>query len=295
MDELQTPSPTKQGSHWIIAATCGALVLLVTVGGVIAMRDRLLAEARDEAASQTAAREKLAARIDSLQSNLDALAAAPKPDAETLAALDTKITEMAAKIDALSVRVDELAKAPEPVAPVAVVPPPAPAAVVAPAASPTADVAGAPNITTLKLAVLSGKPFAAELAAWAKQHPEAAKQTFTLATIAESGLMSEADLNRKLRAALDDVTASKRVDDASMAGKLNAHLSGLITIKKSGDVDAYDALRNNVLRDDIASLTLAVEALDDEARKPLEPWLSEARARRDALDALAKLDAGSGH
>jgi hypothetical protein len=37
-----------------------------------------------------------------------------------------------------------------------------------------------------------------------------------------------------------------------------------------------------------------VEALDDAARKPLEPWLTEAHARRDALEALAKLDAGNG-
>ncbi len=293
MTELETASPTKPTSPWGVAVTCSALVLILTAGGVFALRDRMLADVRDESATQTAAREKLATQLSTLQSSVDAIGSQPKADSEALTALDNKITDLTTKLDTLSARVDEMAKTPEPApqaAPIAAPIAPQPVPI-----TPVVDAAGTTNITTLKLAVLSGKPFAAELATWAKLHPEAAKQTFALASVAESGLMSESDLNRKLRAALDDVTSSKKIDDTSLAGKLNTHLAGLISIKKAGEVNVYDALRKNVLRDDITTLTLAVEALDDAARKPLEPWLAEAHARRDALDALAKLDVGSGH
>lgn len=299
MDEIETPATAKQPSPWGIAITCSVLVLVLAAGGMLAMRDRLLADVGGELATQTTAREKLASQISTLQSSVDGLANQPKADGESLAAVDTKITELSTRIDALSARVDELVKAPAPTpqtlaTPVVAEPVTPPPAAVAPAAL-APDVMGATNATTLKLAVLSGKPFASELATWSKQHPEAAKQTYALASVAETGLMSESDLNRKLRAALDDVTSSKKVDDTSLAGKLNTHLAGLISIKKAGQVNVYDSLRKNVLRDDITTLTLAVEALDDASRKPLEPWLAEAHARRDALEALAKLDAGSGH
>ncbi len=300
MDDSETPPIAKPPSVWGVALTTSALVLLLVAGGAFTLVDRLQVEAQTEAATQTTAREKLAAQLSSLQSSVDALGSQPKADNETLAAIDTKIADISTKLDALAIRVEELEKKPEP-APQAAIAAPAPVAASpatpAPAVAPTAaaaDEIGTTNITTLKLAVLSGKPFAAELAAWAKKHPEAAKQTFTLASIAETGLMSESDLNRKLRAALDDVGASKKVDDTSLAGKLNTHLAGLVSIKKAGEVGVYDGLRKNVLRDDIASLTRQVEELDDAARKPLETWLSEAHTRRDALDALAKLDAGSG-
>jgi len=293
MTEIETLPPTKNPSPWGVALTCCALVLVLVAGGIFTLRDRMLVDAQIEAATQTAAREKLAAQVSALQSTVDAISSQPKADAEVLTALDAKITDVTAKLDAVSVRVDELAKTPEPATQAAAVAPIAPAPVATPTPAPL-DAIGATNVTTLKLAVLSGKPFAAELAAWAKQHPEAAKQTFTLASVAESGLASESDLNRTLRAALDDVTTSKKIDETSLAGKLNTHLAGLVSIKKTGQVNVYDALAKNVLRDNVATLTRAVEALDDVARKPLEPWLSEAHARRDALEALAKLDAGSG-
>jgi hypothetical protein len=290
MDEIETHAPVRHPSPWGIALTCSALVVVLAAGGMLAMYDRMVADAQMQDATQTSAREKLTAQLGRLQSTVDALSSQPAPDGQALATLDAKITDLSSTLDALSARVDALSQQQHPEPPQAV----APVAPAAPPMAPAADAAGAPTITTLKLAVLSGKPFAAELAAWAQHHPEAEKQTFALASIAESGLASESDLNRKLRAALDNATSSKTIDDTSIAGKLNTHLAGLIRIKKTGEVHAYDALRKNVLRDDIATLTRAVAALDDTARAPLEPWLLEARTRRDALEALDKLDAGSG-
>jgi hypothetical protein len=293
MNEIETPKPITPPSPWLVALTCSVLVLVLAAGGMLAMRDRLLADASDVAATQTTAREKLAERLDGLQRSVDSISTQPQTDGEALAAITTKIADLSTKLDALNARVDEMAKKPEPIAQAPALPAAAPA-IAAPNPTPI-EAANTPSLTSLKLAILSGKPFAAELATWAKQHPEAAKQTFALASIAESGLMSEADLNRKLRATLDDAAASKKIDDTSLAGKINTHLAGLISIKKAGQVNVYDTLRKNVLRDDITTLILAVEALDTAARKPLEPWLTEARTRRDALDALAKLDAGSGY
>lgn len=299
MDDTETSAPTKQPSSWGVAITCSLLVLVLVGGGVFAMRDRLLADIGDALATQTSEREKLSSRLSDVQRALDTITSQPKADGESLAALDSKITELSSKLDGLSARVEELAKTPAPVAQAAMPappPPPAPAVAAPEAPAPTtANSATAPNATTLKLAILSGKPFASELATWAKQHPEASKQTFALASVAETGLLSESDLNRKLRAALDDITSSKKIDDTSLAGKLNTHLAGLVSIKKVGQIDTYDALRKAALRDDMTTLLREVEALDDAARKPLEPWLAEAHARRDALEALAKLDAGSGH
>lgn len=307
MEEIEPTLPTKPTSRWVVAATCTALLVLLMAGGGFALHDRLQASLRAEIANQTTAREKLTARLDNVQNSLDALASQPKADSSTV---DAKLTELTSTLGALTTRLEALekkaAEAPAPIAatsnaaapsPVVATVAPTPSLVAAtppPAAIAPADEPATTNeLSTLKLAVLSGKPFAGELAAWAKHHPDSAKQTFALAAIAESGLASESDLNRKLRAALDDATASKKIDDVSLAGKINTHLAGLVSIKKTGQMGVYDALRRDVLREDIATLTRNVEALDESARKPLEPWLIEARTRRDAIAALATLDAGS--
>ncbi|MFZ4540440.1 MAG: hypothetical protein ACOYNL_01355 [Rickettsiales bacterium] len=294
MDEIETtvdaPAP-RPSSPWKVAATCGALMLLVVAGGVLAVRDKLLVEIEAQDAAQSQEREKLAAKLGAMQGSIEAIANQARPNNESLSGLDTKISEMNAKLDTLNARVETLETQPQSVAipaPVAFAPrPPEPVA--------TTATVMPDSFAALKLAMLSGKPFAAELAIWAKQHPEAAKQTVMLGGVAESGIASEADLNRKLRAALDDAAADRKVDDTSMAGKINTHLAGLVSIKKSGQVDTYSQLRRNVLREDVATLTRGVEALSDEARKPLEPWLSEAKARREALDALAAIEPGSAH
>jgi outer membrane murein-binding lipoprotein Lpp len=274
------------GARWIVATTCGVLALIVVVGGMLAMRDGLLIKAREESRAQTSEREKLAARISTLQSTVDTLSTQPKPDEASLAAVDTKLAEITTTLEALSARVAVLEKKPEAV-PVAVAPI-APPPVVTVAAAPTGE------LVALKLAAMSGKPFATELAAWSKLHPDAKDAIAPLNAVAESGIVSETELNRTLRVALDDATRSTKIDDVSTLGKINTHMAGLVSIKKAADVGPYTSLRANVLRDDITLLTHAVEALDASARKPLEVWLATAHARRDALAALATLDTMQG-
>ena len=285
MSDTNSPEGT-HGARWIVATTCGVLALIVVVGGMLAMRDGLLIKAREESRAQTSEREKLAARITALQSTVDTLSTQPKPDAEALAAVDTKLAEITVTLEGLSTRVAALAKKPEAV-PVAV----------APIAPPVVTVAAAPTgeLVLLKLAAMSGKPFATELAAWSKLHPDAKNAITPLSAVAESGIISETELNRTLRVALDDATRSTKIDDVSTLGKINTHMAGLVSIKKAADVGPYTSLRGNVLRDDITMLTRAVEALDDTARKPLEAWLATAHARRDALASLATLDTVQGH
>ncbi len=294
MSESEAPE-TKRNAQWVVAATCCALVLLVVSGGVFAMRDRLLVEARQEAREQTNEREKLSRRIDALQSSFDNLSSAAKPDGDALAALTDRLTETNTKLDALAARIETLEKKveekkPEPAAAAVAAPAPTPAPVAAPQ-----PVSGASELLALKLSAMSGRSFASELAAWSKLHPEAKKETETLSTVAESGIPSEADLNQKLREAIDNAVQSKKVDDVSLAGKINTHLAGLVSIKKTNDSNAYATLRKDVLRDDIPTLMRSVEGMDATTRAPLEEWLKTARNRADALAALNALDSYGGH
>jgi len=242
------------------------------------MRDRLLIEARDEARAQNSEREKLATRIEAIENQLQTLGTQPASDAEALQALQGTLSDTQRSIETLSERVALLEKKPEPVA---VVTPPTPPAASAPAASNA--------LVALTLAASTGKPYARELAEWNRLHPDGHPSTAELAALAESGIPSEADVNRALRAALDDAMRTPPVDDVSTVGKINTHMAGLVSIKKATDTSPYDALRTSALRDDSASLIRMVEALDDSTRKPLEPWLKNAVARRDALAALAAL------
>ena len=285
MDDTETddfePAEPTHSATWLVAATCGAIVLLIVTGGVFAMRDRLLTEAREESHQQTTAREKLSTRIDTIQATLDGLSAQPKAAGDTTE-LNEKLADVTSKLDALTARMDALEKA-------AAEKKQAPAPIAAPQPAPIAPHPSI-DLATLKLAALSGKNFTPELAAWNKLHPETLETTAALSSVAESGIQSEATLNRQLREALDMAIAKTTVDDVSLAGKINTHLAGLVSIKKSGDAGPYATLRRDVLREDIPTLTHSVEALDDTARKPLAAWLQLAHARSAALAALAALD-----
>jgi hypothetical protein len=301
MDEAETPQ-AKQSSQWIVAATCAALVLLVTAGGMFAMRDRLLAEAREEAEAQTAAREKLAARVDTIQTSLDSFNNAPKADAEALGAIDAKLVELNATLESITARQDTLDKKLEEMK---AVPVPAPVAFAPtpPAAAPTAQLAASPatlavpdaTLTELKLVALSGKPFAAELEAWLKAHPERAADAVPLQSIAEKGIVAEADLAKRLRDTLETISPStSKAEDTSLIGKINTHMNGLVSIKKAGAADPYVNLRKAALSESLDTLVREAERLSEDKRAPLDSWLSDAKGR---IKAVATLDliSGGGH
>ena len=269
MNTLLPPS----GSRWLPAIVCSVVVCAIAAGGSYMLRTELLTAITSDSARQENERNKLATRIDALQSSVETISGEPKTDTD---AISSQFADMNTKLSALSDRVTVIEKKTEPA--------PAPAPV--PAAAPVADS------TALKLAVTSGKPFATELATWQKLHPNADAQiTVPLAATAQSGIPSDAELNTRLRDALDDAVHSTKVDDVSFIGKMNTHLAGLVSIKKSADAGPYAKLRVNVMREDSNTLIPEVEKLSDQDRKPLENWLTVARARRDALIALSKLDA----
>jgi hypothetical protein len=275
-------SPDANSSRWIVAATCSVLVILVTIGSVFAMRDRLLAQTRETTREQTAAREKLEARVDRLQSDLEALSTQAKPDAAALESIQSTLAEGDSKLAVLTARVDALEKKAQEKPPE-----PAPAPVVVPAAAekslPSAQV------SILKLAALSGDPFPRELQDWLKLHPTTEKQVAPLTQVAANGIVSEDALSRKLIAILDEKPTPAPVDDMSMTGKINTHLKGLVSIKKTTAPDSYETLRTLAQQNDINGAERAIETLSESERAPFAAWLTLAQQRRAALDALSSL------
>ena len=273
------PSTTSLASRWWPAIICSLVVALAVVAYAYQMHGELLAEIKATSNKQSDERSKLSARVDALQSSLATVSGQPKVDTE---ALSGQFTEMNSKLSTLGDRIATLEKKPEP----------APAA---PAPAPPAAPAAANDSAALKLVATSGKPFTVELAAWQKAHPKVdAQTTAPLAVTAQSGIPSEAEMNGRLRTALDEAAHNKKIDDVSLIGKINTHLSGLVSITKTADAGPYEKLRAEVMREDIATLTSDVERLKDADRKPLEDWLTIAHARRDALAALDHLDTTGG-
>ena len=230
------------GTRWLPAIVCSVVVCAIAAGGSYMLRTELLTAITSDHARQADERNKLAARLDALQSSVETISGQPKPDTD---AITTQFADVNTKLSTLSDRVTALEKKPEP----------------APAPTPVVTTAPVADSSALKLAATSGKPFASELAAWQKLHPKADAQiTAPLAATAQSGIPSDAELNQRLRDALDDAVHSTKV-------------------------------RAEVMREDSDTLIPEVEKLSDQDRKPLENWLTVARARRDALAALSKLDA----
>lgn len=260
----------KQTSKWIVAATCSSLVLLFAVGGAFAFRDKVFADVRAGDAKQTSEREKLASRMTALESKLDDVAASAKPDNAPIEALNAKIDELTKRLDGIEKIATE--KKPEP-APVMAAPP-------APA------VEAAPALPTL---ILSGKPFATELAVWQKAHPNAGDSIAALAPYAERGLPTEAQLVDKLRDTLDAIPTHKEVDAGPIAEKINSHLEGLVKIRKTSDADPYVALRKHAMNESYPSLLREVEQLSEAQRAPFTAWLDAAHNRAAAVSAIANL------
>ena len=274
MDEIETPMP-KQSSAWIPALLCSVVAGLAAAGYTYNANNTLLATVKANAVTDTTERNKISARLDAAQGSLEALSSQPKPDTD---ALNSQLKDANSKIEALNDRLVALEKKPA-AAPAS----PTPPAVTE--SAPSADSAA------LRLAAMSGKPFSAELAAWQKHHANADPKILApLMAQSQTGIPSEAVMNSRLREALDEAAHTKKTDDVSLIGKINTHLAGLVSIKKTADSGPYAKLRSDVMRDDIDTLTASVEKLSEDERKPLEPWLAAAHSRHDALVALANLD-----
>ena len=275
---------TPHGASKVTAIACALAVLLVMLVALFMLRDRLRAEMHETTRAQSSAQEKLSAQLDTLKASVDALAVSTPPAGESQTALEAKLVAMEVTMDALAARLEAMEKKPLEVKPeslpVVITPAPAQQAATVSQGTPT-------NLfTRLALVALSGKPYAAELDAWEKTAALDAKTLATLRAFAQSGIPSDAEIIRQLRTMLDTPTReASGVDDVSMVGKINTHLAGLVSIKKSGTDknDAYMAVRAALEQADIARLIASVEQLDEPARAPLNAWLSTAKTRADAL------------
>lgn len=268
MDEIKA----EETSRWIGAAACSALVLLVSIGSLFAMRDQLVEQSRADARAQDQARVKIITRMDAMQSVVEALAAQQQPD---ITALDS----LRNALDALTMRVEVLEKTAAEKKPE-----PSPQS----SSSPPPYTAPQSDIDALRLAALSGQPFTEELAAWEKNNPDMVKNVTALRDVAATGITSEAELSRRLLDTLEKKPQAAPVDDSNMIGKINTHLKGLVSIKKTA-ADHYAELRIEAQRGNTASLMQRIEQLRESERAPLADWLERAKARRTALDTLTQL------
>lgn len=277
-------------------ATAAGLMLLLLVGAAFALGDQLMATTRAEALTQTKEREKLARRIEEMQSTVAELKAQTPPDAAAMDSLRLALSQTQESIAALGERIvviekkiDEKKLDPS-FAPLNFAPPG-----VAPTPAPNAAAQALTAFTDLKLAAISGKPFARELAAWVKLHPTPDDNLRVLSDVATHGIISEAELSRQLLALLDAIVPQVPVaEDTSTLGKINSHLKGLVHIKKTVS-DPYATLRKAALHEDVEIMTRDAEALSDNERAPLEPWLKLAHAHIAALDALSTLTPNAGY
>lgn len=283
MDEPKVdiaPPLVKQPSQWIVAATCSALVMVMTAGGIFAMRDRLIADVQNSTQEHKAAIDAVEQRMDRLQSSINALEAAPKLDTDTIHSIQSDLTEVKSSIEALQKHGDSIEARIKTLEEAAIKEKEVVEKVSASAAS--------ANATELKMTALSGKPYVEQWNIWSTKHPrEAAKYTH-LQSFAATGIPLETDMRSSMRNALKDAKIPAKVDDTSFIGKINTHLHGLVSIKKSSDSDVLSGLRMTAERDDLETAVKALEASGAlESSKALSDWHSDYLGRKQALAELS--------
>lgn len=292
MEEHDASPTSPHGNHgstgWFAALIVSACLLFLVLGGVYALRNQLLDALREDGQAQTAERQKLAQRIETLEQSLDALHNQPKAEDDALA---NKLSETTHTLEGLSTRLDSLEKK------VSELPPPAAPAPASSSAAPTTSdthpSAETPegSVAALLRAANSGKPFTAEWEAFFAAHATKATTLTHLASAASHGIPSEAALRNALRETLQTALPAPRVEDTSFAGKLNSHLGGLISIKRSGEdrlIALHQAAESSPL-ESLAEKAAALDLKDSALRQSLADWQQDVENRREALKELTSL------
>ena len=151
-------------------------------------------------------------------------------------------------------------------------------------------------VQNLRRAVAEGKPFSTELKTLASLAPEPL-EVAPLEARRDSGLASLAKLQRDFedasKAALDAAMPS---GDGTFTGDLLAKARNLVRVRPTGDVpgDGADAILARAgHRLDSGDLPAAIRETGELSGPPAEamkPWLTEAKARAAADEALAKIE-----
>ncbi len=161
-------------------------------------------------------------------------------------------------------------------------------------------------LAQLRDAALSGRPYAAQLAAFrqvAGENPDVAAATARLQEGAETGLPTAAALEARFDDIADEVLIASRAASEDWLDQTAAKLSTLISLRRT------DGLSGNPVEDAVASLekqladrdlTAAVETastladvLPENARDIFEPWLLDLKARVAAIRALDAMQASA--
>jgi hypothetical protein len=156
------------------------------------------------------------------------------------------------------------------------------------------------SATSLRDAVLSGTPFAPELAQAKSLAPDP-KMLAPLDRFAQSGLPAEARLAAELREIIPDLrkVADAEVSSGSFLDRLQANASKLVRItpaaSPSGNdvADVVTRLQREAAQADIDGALGDLAKLPDKVRAPAQGWIAEVKARQAALAAVRRFAAQS--
>jgi hypothetical protein len=156
----------------------------------------------------------------------------------------------------------------------------------------------------LRGALDSGRPFAAELATvkrLAQARPELGPAIDALSGAAASGIASLGALTQRFTQEVAPalLRAPPPPESEGIGERIMARLRSLVVIHRIGDT--HDPVESAVERaeaalngNDLAGAVAAIEALPAPEAAPVEPWLTAARQRLAAAQALDRLDAAIG-
>ena len=161
-------------------------------------------------------------------------------------------------------------------------------------------------LAQLRDAVLSGRPFAAQLAAFRQvtgDNPDVAAAAARLTEGADSGLPTAAALEARFDDIADEVLIASRAASEDWLDQTAAKLSSLISLRRT------DGLSGNPVEDAVATLekqladreliaasetaSKLADVLPENARDVFEPWLLDLKARVAAMRALDAMQASA--
>ena len=271
------PTPAPQASNTGVILTVFLALAVVGAGG-FALRHELLTKMTVELTQQQDVLTKLTQKVSALESQTASLAALPRPDTNAIETMHSDLTAAQATIAQMTERMTQLEKKP--------VEAPKPLAT-----EPEVKVTRTTD-NPLVAYIKSGSPYQSELAAWDKGHAALHDKIPALRAAAPTGIATDEQLRGQFRTLLDQLSAPMTpAADNGIVSRINTHLAGLVTIKKTSPVQPELAtLRTMGDMTTIQALAQHVEQLPATLKPTFTVWLATVRARDAALAELSVLD-----
>lgn len=303
----QAGAPARQSSDsWGVPMALGALVLLVGIGIAVVAREIWLPLVDENDAAASAEVEALQKRVASLESRPNAseqlgalsqriTAIGEKADqalslgsgavsesaiAALQAEIDRQLAERGESLDQIVARLDRV-ESHQVVRPVS-----------------TSDLALTLSLGSLREQIFTGQPFAETLEAAllaARPRPDVEAALQPLGESADTGVLRLVRLQESFRAASRDIVAAaagEGEENALLAG-IKRRLSQVVTVRPSTEnaAEGSPELAVGLAEDALAAGNLgdaldALSGLPESAAAAAEPWLTEARRRHEAEQAV---------